>query len=271
MAAPFLNVEAGLGAIRDDLVYLKHRLSRDPRAKDLGKLVVGLLTEWDGVHVKQLAHWDAQTLAQVDVVIADEALDTRVDAFDNDLRRAVGGDREDPRYRLYISGGVYELKRPVLGDELETLREWEEHLTSEEDATLTAHREGLSKEIADADAAVKARTAADAKNAAFRATGDYARFVTSVTTTRDHVWATLDGRRAKDPANLPRDWATGFFRPKAPAPLTDAEREARAAARTQARAARLALAQKRKELADKLRETQREIAALGKKPRKAKA
>ena len=42
-------------------------------------------------------------------------------------------------------------------------------------------------------------------------------------------------------------------------------------ARTQARAARLALAQKRNELADKLRETQREIAALGKKPRKAKA
>lgn len=51
------------------------------------------------------------------VVIADEALDTRVDAFDNDLRKAVGGDREDPRLALAQ-------KRKELADKLrETQKE----------------------------------------------------------------------------------------------------------------------------------------------------
>ena len=267
MAAPFLRAEAGLDEIRDDLVYLKHKLHRDPSTRDLAKPIAALITEWTEIHAKQLAHWDAQTVAQVDISIADDKLDARVDLVDNDLRRVVGNDRESARYRLYIAGGVYELKRPVLGEELATLRDWHQHLATEEDESLVAHRDGLGKELDDADTAIKARDDADAKNAQFRSTGDFAKYTQKVIDARDRVWAELESRRAKQPTKLPRDWASSFFRPRAEPALSEAERTARAAAREKDRQERAELARKRKEASDKLREAKREVAAL-KKPRK---
>ncbi len=271
MGAPFLDVTGGLDVIRPDLVYLRHRLSRDERARDLAKLATTLITEWTEVYTAQLAHWDAQLEAQGDVTIADEALDARVDAVDNDLRTVVKGDREDPRYRVYIAEGASDLKRPVLGDELETLRDWQRTLATEEDATLRKHHKGLSAEITAADAALEARAAADQKNAVFRATGVYAKYVQKVVATRDRIWAELEGRRTKSVnEGLPRDWANRFFRPKPQAALSEAERAARAAERAREKQAREEAARKRKELTEKLRETKKELAALAKKPKKTK-
>jgi hypothetical protein len=86
---------------------------------------------------------------------------------------------------------------------------------------------------------------------------------------RDRVWAELETRRTKgSPESLPRDWANEFFRPRPSGVVSEAERAARAEARDAARKERQALALKRKELSDKLRDTKKELASLGKKNRK---
>ena len=263
MPAPYLSPAASLDDLRNELIYLRHRLRRDKRAADLAKPVAALLDQWATVHAKQLAHWDAQTEAQGDVSLADEALDARVDALDNDARHLVGGDREDPRYRLYFTGSAFDLKRPVLGDELATLRDWQEHLATDDAPALRAHQKALASELAAADAAVQARDEADAKNTAFRATGDHAKYVQKIHLTRDRVWSELDTRRTTLPPGTPRDWASGFFRPRPERAPSPEELSARAAAREERRA----LAQQRKEAAEKLREAQKAVTTLKKKKR----
>ncbi len=267
MAAPFLDPESSLETLREDLVYLRCRLAKHPLACEFAPRVAELLTEWGDVYTQQLAHWDAQTAARVEVNMADDSLDDFVDGFDKDLRAVVGNKRDDERYRLYIAGGLSELKRPVLGEELETLRAWPEYLASEEDPRLVAHRKPLESAIRVAEDAIAARATADAKNAAFRTTGPLAKYVQKVLSARDHIWSELEIVRvkAKD-GSLPREWASGFFRPRPPT-VTDAERKARAEARERARQEREELAKKRKELTAKLRETQKELSSLGKKPR----
>jgi len=262
MPAPFFSPTIGLDEIRDDLVYLRHRLRADPRAADLAKPIAALLDQWPTVHAAQLAHADAQTEAQGDVALADDALDARVDAFDNDARHHVGGDRDDPRYTLYFTETPFELKRPVLNEQLDTMRDWQEHLKSEESPTLRAHAKGLAAELAAGDAALKARAEADAKNAAFRSTGAYAKYVQKVIAGRDRAWSELDGRRAKQPAGTPRGWASSFFRPRRQSPPTPDDLAARAAARAERRA----LAEQRREANAKLRDAQKAVTAL--KPKK---
>jgi hypothetical protein len=261
MPASYLHPDASLDEVRDDLVFLRHRLRRDPRAADLAKSVAALLDQWPAVHAAALAHNDARTEAQGDVGLADDALDARVDAFDNDARHVVAGDRTSPLYELYFPVSPSELKRPVLGDELDTLRDWAKHLKTEESAALRAHAKLLTAELGAADAAVQARDAADAANAAFRATGAYAKYIQKVHATRDRVWSELELRRAKLPAGTPRDWASGFFRPRRQAAPTADELAARAAAKE----ARRGLAQQRKEAAAKLREARQTVTALKKK------
>ncbi len=261
MPAPYLASDATLDDLRNDLVYLRHRLRRDKRAADLARPVGALIDQWGAVHSKQLALWDAQTEAQGDIVQADESLDSRVDAVDNDARHLVGGDREDPRYRLYFVGNAFDLKRPVLGDELVTLRAWQEHLATDDAPVLRSHRKALAAELAAADAAVKARDVAGAKNAAFRATGEFAKYVQKIHVTRDRVWSELDTRRTALPPGTARDWASGFFRPRPERAPSAEELSARVAAREEHRA----LAQQRKEAAQKLREAQKVVSTLKKK------
>jgi hypothetical protein len=268
MAAPFLDPDSSLEKVREDLVYLRCRLAKHPLARELASKVAELLAEWSDVYSQQLAHWDAQTAAQVEVNLADDALDDFVDGFDKDLRAVAAKDPDDTRYRLYITGGLAELKRPVLGDELETLRAWPQFLSTEEDPRLVAHRAPLESAIRVADEALAGRAAADAKNAAFRTTGTLAKYVQKVLTARDHIWSDLEIARVKSAdASLPREWASGFFKPPRAPTVSEAERKARAEDRARVRQEREELARKRKELSAKLRETQKELAALGKKPR----
>ncbi|MFO0602508.1 MAG: hypothetical protein U0324_05000 [Polyangiales bacterium] len=260
MTAPYIDPTSSLDVLREDLVHLHLRLCRDPAARDLAPTVAAHLAGWRGVHEAQLAHWDAQTAAQVDVALADEALDAHVDEFAADVLAASGGDRQGPRFQLYFPVAPSTLKRPVLGEELEAARRWNTLLADETDGSLRAHADRFAAEVKDADDAVAARAAADAKNAAFRSVGAGAAWVKGAFELRERVWTELDRRRAHDPdAKLPREWASRFFRPRPVAPETEAERAARAAAREKERHDREAAAARRKELAASLKKAQADL------------
>lgn len=269
MAAPFFDANASLDTTREELKWLSRRLRRHKRAHDLADRVDPLLAEWPGLHAQQLDHWDAQLDAQVDVTLADEALDDAVDAFHADVLASVGNDRASARYRAWFKLPPNELKRFVLGAELETVRAWITMLDAETDASLTAHRPGFVARVKVADEAVAARAEADRRNAAFRAVGPYADYVGRVQQTREQVAAELERRRAHDTTGeLPRDWANGFFRPRA-SQVSEEEKAARAAERERERQAREATEARRKELEANLKKTRADLAALDKPARRA--
>lgn len=260
MPPPYLDTASSLDVLRDDLVYLHMRLCREARARDLAPRVASLLAGWRAVHDAQLTLWDAQTAAQVDVALADEALDLHVDSFAVDVLTAASGDRESPRFTLYFPSSPSSLKRPVLGEELEQARRWVTQLGEESDAGLREHGERFAAEVKDADDALAARAAADAKNASFRTVGAYAVWVKGAIELREQVWVELDHRRANDAARaLPKEWASRFFRPRPTSPETEAERQARAAARDKERQEREAAAARRKELAASLKKAQSDL------------
>ena len=265
MSAPHLDPNSSLDTVRDELVYLNVRVCRDPRARDLAPRVGAHLAAWRGVQDAQHEHWDAQAAAQVDVVLADEAIDAHVDAFAADLLDVCGGDRTSPRYTLYFSASPSVVKRPVLGDELVTVRGWVTLLAAEEDAGLRAHGERFAAEVKAADDALAARAAAESKNAAFRAVGAYAAWMRGVLDTREHVWIELERRRADDKAaQAPRDRAARFFRPRVVAE-SEADRKARADARDKERQDREAAAERRKLLAASLKKAQADLKEHDKK------
>ncbi len=156
----------------------------------------------------------------------------------------------------------------MLGAELETVRGWIPMLDAEPDATLRAHAERLPEVVAAADDAAAARTAADARNTAFRTTGAYAAYLKRAMETREQVWAELELRRANGvKGELPRDWATQFFRTRA-VTVSDAERAARAAERERERLAREAAEARKKELKENLKKARADLAALEKAPKR---
>jgi len=265
MSAPHLDYNSSLETVRDELVYLNVRVCRDPRARDLAPRVGAHLTAWRGVQDAQHEHWDAQTAAQVDVLLADEALDVHVDAFAADLIEVCGGERGSARFTLYFSVSPSVVKRPVLGEELTTARRWVTLLAAEEDPSLRAHGVRFAAEVKDADDALAARAAADSKNASFRAVGAHATYMQGVADTREHVWIELERRRANDKeAKLPRDWSTRFFRPRTDTE-GEAERRARVEARDKERQDREAATERRKLLAASLKKAQADLKEHDKK------
>jgi hypothetical protein len=161
-----------------------------------------------------------------------------------------------------------ELKRFVLGAELDTVRGWITMLDAETDETLRAHRGDLLACVEAADAAVASRAEADNRNTAFRGVGAYADYVRRVQETREQVWSELERRRTHDTKNeLPRDWPSRFFRPR-PSPVSEEEKAARAAEKERERQAREAADARRKELEANLKKVRADIAALDKSTRR---
>ena len=167
--------------LREELVYSRIACNSEPLAKPLARVFTALLDEWKTVFFQQLEHWDAQTDAEFQVWRTDDVLDERVDDVNRILLNHTDGDREHPKYELYFVTRPYDLKRPVLGEELESVRAWLPLLAGEDVGPLAKLKKPIEQAIEHADAAVAASTAADAENERFRRDGalEAARFTGS--------------------------------------------------------------------------------------------
>lgn len=262
MPAPKLPQKVSLQAVREELVFSMARVSAEPKAVDVAPMLAALLASWAGVNEQQLVRWDAQIAADALVSAADDRLDTLVERLSGALLAVVRQKRADPRYRLYFQVTPTELKRPVLGPQLETLRGWLTHLAVETEPVVKAVAAEFPLAVKQAGDAVKARRKADADNEQFRAKGGLATYLREVDKTRDAVYAKLDGRPAKDDT-LPRGFAALFFRHRKPAAPKASEKDARAAARAAEKAAAEATKQAVTDAKAKVREAQKALKALG--------
>lgn len=210
MTAPAIAPTASLATVRDDLVFTKTLLIAEKLASQ-AKAIDGLLKDWDVVQSKQYALWDEVTQAEALVVAADNALDDFIVSHSLAIDAETSKAKSSAVRTLYFKVAPHELAAPVLGNELREMKRWQNLLSKEKLPKVAAGKKRLDVLVKDADAAVKRRQDAEAENARFRATGDLAKFLARVQSTRDGVAADLDAMAAKD-QTLPRAYGARFFR-----------------------------------------------------------
>ena len=165
-----------------------------------------------------------------------ESASNSIPVFANAIRSLGGGDKS-PTWNLFFKVTPYELAAPVLGNELEAMRRWVQLLAKGGEPALAAYKKPLEKLIAEADAAMKARTDAALANEHFRTKGGLAEFFTDMSKQRDGVAASIDAVAAKS-KTLPRNYASRFFR-KRTAKVSAEEKAAKAAKKEAERLAKV--------------------------------
>ena len=245
MTAPMIPQGVSLATVRDDLVFTKTLLVAEKHTGQ-AKTIDGLLKDWDVVEAKQFALWDEVSQADALITSTDNGLDDFIVSHSGAIDAEAGKGKTAVR-TLYFRVAPHELAAPVLGDELREMKRWQNLLAKEKLPKLASGKKRLDALVKDADAAIKRRQDAEAENARFHATGDLAKFLAKVQSTRDAVAADLDAMAAKD-RSLPRGYSARFFRHRtvkvsveakqARAAKKEADRKAKADAQVKIQAAR---------------------------------
>ena len=214
MPVPILGLDATLDDLLQDNSFTLGKLQSHP-------LAVPFTSQFDALHTTWLTTSTSRTALQIAlgkadgaVSAADDTLDNFVDTLDRTLLIAVKNDRKNPIYTLYFGDTPPSLlKRPVLGQELETVRKWIPSLKGSPVASLVALAPALSTAVDAADAAVAAKLAAQQALDDFDATGGKAQLIGTTNATRQTVYGQLAALPHANPtAALPASFGDRFFR-----------------------------------------------------------
>lgn len=215
MSAPILDFRSSSVTLLEELIHTLARLEANPLTASFAPPFEALYKhEWTQAALQEFALLVEAYRADALVEEADDDLDDLVDDLDAYARRKVKGDLKDPFY-LYFFGAKrpYELKRPMLGGQLETMRGWVGplHTAGDEEALKLASKlEGL---IVKADIAISKQSTATEKVKTFRTLGARKTLVDKLNALRKST----DGKLAELPhtnpsAKLPGHFASRFFK-----------------------------------------------------------
>lgn len=215
MTPPILDLTTSTPSVQQEITVSLVLLEADPL---VANLAVPLVTFYQQKWLPAVAKETELTLEEVraDALVdaADHALDDFVDEFDTVLLRVVAKDRNDPLYAFYFGKKrPFELKRPVLGGQLEAMRDFVQPLktaSQTELADLGIKLEGL---VNTADAAVKRQQAAVMTNKTFRTLGERKVCIDELNALRQSISGILSEMPHKHPdKRLPVDYAERFFK-----------------------------------------------------------
>jgi len=213
MTLPTLPADSTVSTLREEVVYTHSRLLAHPFAAPHAPGFAAILADCAKVATDEVVLEDAVVIAQAKIDASDDALDSLVDALSNALLLENDNNRSAPEYVQYFGKKrPFEIKRPVLGDELETIRSWIPSLKASKSPTI--HALGLQAEayVATADAAVKAKSEADQALRVFRITGPRKHLIDAVNALRKATYGAL-AQLPHEPQGktLPVDFADAFF------------------------------------------------------------
>jgi len=200
-------------ALREEIAYSRDRCENHPLATKHVPVFAALLDEWQAVFSKFLALQDKIARAEARVDACDDELDPFVDEVAAALLLG-NNNRDSEEFRSYFgSKQPHEIKRPVLGDELELVRSWIPSLKASTNSLLVALGTRGEALVAKADDASHSLGAANQEFRTFRLVGDYSQFVDKLNANRKNVYGEL-GQAAHSPEGkgLPGDFAESFFR-----------------------------------------------------------
>lgn len=215
MTPPIIDPDTLSPAVHQEIITTLVALAADP-------LVANLATPLEQFYQQK---WRVAVARETDlsveeyrveamILVADQHLDDFVDELDTVLLRLVNKDRTDPLYAFFFGHKrPFELKRPVLSAQLETMRGFVAPLKTSshtELGTLGARLEGL---IADADTAVTRQQAATIASKTFWTLGERKTCLDELNALRQSTAGILSEMPHKHPEkHLPVNYVERFFR-----------------------------------------------------------
>lgn len=214
MSASNIEYDASLDSDLDEVSYTLVHLEAYPITAAMAPEFKSMLAETLDVMGQEAMHRVDIFKGNALVAVADEDLDGAVDTTVQTLLIETGGARNVPLFTMYLGNGrISDLKRPVLGDELEKCRTWVPMLKSASSPALNALSEVVDAKVKAADDAIEALADAKRKNKEFRAVGTRKALVDKINALRKSTYGKLSELPYKYPEkNLPANFAERFFK-----------------------------------------------------------
>jgi hypothetical protein len=212
MALLTIRYEISLSALREELMKTAARLRAHPQTTTKAADYDLLLKELEKLAAKEQQLKDEKLEADAQIDALDMMLDPQVDRLSNALLDRTGQQRDSELYQRYF--GVkrpHEVKKPVLGEEVQIVKDFVPSLLASSDAGLLAIGQELDKLVKAAQKAETAYSEAASKLRDFRKVGERKAFIDKVNQKRKLTHGELAQMPHTPGSTLPRDFASGFF------------------------------------------------------------
>ncbi len=209
MGAPLIRVEMSMEEIFENIVFTRSRLLMLPLTAGLAAPFDALRVQWTTTNNKDL---DLQAKV-ADATAVVQAKDDDLDDFVDAVIAGFKGDRKNDLYVLLIGSTTpSKFKRPILGDQLESMKLWVSPLTASKIPGMAALGASLPALLSGASDAAAALTQAESDLETHRTVGDKRTLVDAVNAARQ----TADGMvstmpHGKPELGLPADFGDRFF------------------------------------------------------------
>lgn len=206
-----LPYSLGLFSILREILYTFARLNEDPLAAPFVPTFQTLRNDWKNVLDEELDIIDAMALADA---IVDKA-DTKIDVFATKVSRitddvTTGATRKRIRQSLFKGKPLSKFKRPVLGQQLVAMSDWNTTLAESGVPQLVELGAEHAPLIQMGELADEKRKTAQKKNRDFRDVGKRKQFVDKLNAARQEAAGALAKLPFEHPG-LPSGYAEGFF------------------------------------------------------------
>ncbi|MFO0761903.1 MAG: hypothetical protein U0359_36020 [Byssovorax sp.] len=214
MPVPIIAQDTSLATVLEENTITLARLKANPLTADMAQDFTSFYNAWTKVNAQEINLRVAVVTALAEVAVVDETLDPLVDALAAAVLVITKNDRKAPLYQLYFgTKRPSELKRPVLGAELETVRGFIPSLVGSSNSSLV----NVGNQIADvvnlADLAVAKLALAEQMNRDFRAIGERKALIDQFNAVRKVTYGKLSEMpHALPDEHLPATFAEQFFR-----------------------------------------------------------
>jgi hypothetical protein len=203
-----------LQTIFEEIVFTRAQLRAYPITASLVDGFTNIRTSWSEVQAEELELVEDEVTADAHAVRVDEDIDPLVDKLSRTVLNEVKGDRTNPLYRRFFGRlRPSEVKRPVLGPELKTVRDWIPALAEAAQELLRAIGVQLGVLVTEADGAVGEQSEADRKWDDFVTLGNRRKLIDDLNALRENTHAALVNlKNSPEGKDLTSDFADRFFR-----------------------------------------------------------
>lgn len=208
---PTLGIRTSIATLYEQYFYTRGRLARHKLTRPLVVELDNLRPELDAARDLELKLLAAEYDVSAAVQFIDDDLDETVDKVSSAVLLDTRNDRSAPLYLRYFGAlRPSELKRPVLGNQLDTMRLWPPSLKESQNPTLRQLGATLEKQIIEADAVIIEQNRVRQELADFRTVGARAKLVERFNAVRKDIYGRL-GKLQHDNPQLGSGWAESFF------------------------------------------------------------
>ncbi|MFN8535861.1 MAG: hypothetical protein U0232_00080 [Thermomicrobiales bacterium] len=214
MPVPIIAQDASLATVLEENTITLARLKANPITSDLAQDFTSFHNAWIKVNAQEINLRVAVVTALAEVAVVDETLDPLVDALAAAVLLVTKNDRKAPLYQLYFGAKrPSELKRPVLGAELDTVRGFIPSLVGSSIASLVTMGNQIADVVNLADQALAKLALAEQMNRDFRAVGERKALIDQFNALRKVTYGKLSEMpHALPDEHLPATFAEQFFR-----------------------------------------------------------